>query len=350
MRVALLANAYGISKYYKGGPGVRAFALHKALSLIGVENDVFYTGEPPYPHYLDERCHRVAGFEKKAIEKDESTVLSDYDVYQSLNSSELISLCNEVGIEPIADSNIIPNSPPNHCLKYLSEDELSMRSQQILQEQDLIRSLKVSRWLYQSKFQLNEYKRLGMKNLDICRQAPNGVDLELFKPREEQNNTIHWSGRNWWPKQPKLFSEVAKSLPNENFVVFSNDAMSFTSNVKTYVGLLHYQIAGKMSGKMSICLSCTENQSLYILESMACGLPLVAFNVSGNPEIVLDGKNGFLVEMDDIKGFTEKIKYLSEDENERKRLGKNGREMIKKKFSFKAMGKRYNEIYKEVLT
>lgn len=350
IKVALLANSWGIGRTYKGGPGVRGYALHKALSLVGVDSKVYYTGDEPYPYYVDEDCYRVTEFEKKIVSDGEETTLSDFDVYQSLNSSEVIQLCNDVGIEPIADSNIIPNSPPNHCLKYLSPSELSMRKQQILQEQWVVKNLKVSRWIYQSEFQLSEYQRLGMKDISICRHGHNGVDTDLFHPHEDQDNVIHWSGRDWWPKQPGLFAEIAKRLSSENFVAFSNDALNFTPNVKTYVGLLHYQLAEKLTGKLNICTSSTENEPLSILEGFASGLPVVAFGVSGIPELVEDGETGFLVEMEDLDGFVEKVEYLSEDENERLRMGKNARKMVEEKFSFKSMGETYKDIYEEVLS
>lgn len=44
-----------------------------------------------------------------------------------------------------------------------------------------------------------------------------------------------------------------------------------------------------------ICLSLVENYSMALLEAALCGLPMVAFDVGGNREIIVSGENGFLV-------------------------------------------------------
>jgi len=52
---------------------------------------------------------------------------------------------------------------------------------------------------------------------------------------------------------------------------------------------------------------------------MACGLPVVATDVGGVPEVVIDGVNGFLVPSMDEKALAEAIEYVFNDIDFRKR-------------------------------
>ena len=69
--------------------------------------------------------------------------------------------------------------------------------------------------------------------------------------------------------------------------------------------------------------SLSEGFPLVLLEAMAAGLPIVATNVGGIPEIVTDGENGFLVEPRNSQQLAEKIALLLQNENIRKRFSTN---------------------------
>jgi glycosyltransferase involved in cell wall biosynthesis len=67
---------------------------------------------------------------------------------------------------------------------------------------------------------------------------------------------------------------------------------------------------------------------MVLLEAMACGLPLVAFDAPCGPkDIVTDGVNGLLVETGNIEKLTEKIIFLIESEMARKYMGKEAKRM-----------------------
>lgn len=64
-----------------------------------------------------------------------------------------------------------------------------------------------------------------------------------------------------------------------------------------------------------------ENHSIAILEGMSFKLPVVASNVGGIPESVLDSETGFLHDKDDIDGFVDSLIYLLTNKNESSKLG-----------------------------
>jgi glycosyltransferase involved in cell wall biosynthesis len=94
----------------------------------------------------------------------------------------------------------------------------------------------------------------------------------------------------------------------------------------------------------------TEGMPVVILEAMAAGKPIVASNVSGIPDVVTDGINGYLVEQKDPEQLAEKIIYLIEHPKLRENMGMVGRKMVEKKFTWKKIGERTIEMYSGILS
>lgn len=70
-----------------------------------------------------------------------------------------------------------------------------------------------------------------------------------------------------------------------------------------------------------------ESQGIVLVEAMATATPVIATNAGGMPDVVEDGRNGFLVDCRDSKMMAEKISSLLADERMRKNFGRAGREM-----------------------
>ena len=87
-----------------------------------------------------------------------------------------------------------------------------------------------------------------------------------------------------------------------------------------------------------------EPFGLVPVESMACETPVICLNEGGFRETVLNGQTGFLVERTPQE-IAQKIEYLLDHPEERKRMGKIGREWVKKTFSLEKM---INEIEEEI--
>jgi glycosyltransferase involved in cell wall biosynthesis len=76
--------------------------------------------------------------------------------------------------------------------------------------------------------------------------------------------------------------------------------------------------------------SLSEGIPNVILEAMACGLPIIASRVGGIPDLITNGKNGYLVEAKDTSDLADKIILLLSDETLRKKISDNNRLHIKK--------------------
>jgi len=97
-------------------------------------------------------------------------------------------------------------------------------------------------------------------------------------------------------------------------------------------------------------LSTRESFGVAILEASAMSLPVVASNIGGIPEVVVDGVTGFLVKPKDITDPYEKIVELIEDEKLRRSMGINGRKFVKKKYDWNENAKIVTKLYDRLVT
>lgn len=88
---------------------------------------------------------------------------------------------------------------------------------------------------------------------------------------------------------------------------------------------------------------------LTILEAMQAGLPVIASNNGAIPEIVDDGKTGFVLPMHNVAVVAEKMKQLAMDEELRRTMGKKGKEKFERLFTIERFECRLLEIFKKVL-
>lgn len=87
-----------------------------------------------------------------------------------------------------------------------------------------------------------------------------------------------------------------------------------------------------------------EGLSNSIMEYMAAGLPVIATNAGGNPELVVQDETGFLIENKDIRQLTDCLYQLVTSSEMRKKMGNKGRERIKNKFSLESFVEKHKAI------
>jgi glycosyltransferase involved in cell wall biosynthesis len=86
-----------------------------------------------------------------------------------------------------------------------------------------------------------------------------------------------------------------------------------------------------------------------LLESMACGTPMVAFDVGGVPDLVRPGVTGYLAAPADVDDLRHGILMLLEDTAGRVAMGQYCRDIAVKEYDTAYEVQRYIELYQRVL-
>ena len=191
------------------------------------------------------------------------------------------------------------------------------------------------------------------KKIEIVRC---GVDLEKFKVRDKRVKNI-----------PPIIITVSWFRPvkalnvlSEALVILDSMGVDFSAVVigggdEGREEFIHTLEKAKITEKVSLTgkiprdailglladadvfvhPSISEGIPVAIMEAMALRLPVIASDIMGNPEIIEDGKTGFLVPKSDPKSLAIKLKELLLNEDLRIEMGRNGREKISKEYNLK---------------
>ena len=131
------------------------------------------------------------------------------------------------------------------------------------------------------------------------------------------------------PEREKLQSLATDALEGR---------VSFAGDSKRVLGMLNAM-------DVFVLPSLNEGMSNTLLEAMACGLPVLATNVGGNPEIIENNINGCLFAPGDIERLANKLKLLARDPPLIHQLGTAARNRAIESFSLSRMLETYRSFY-----
>jgi len=126
-----------------------------------------------------------------------------------------------------------------------------------------------------------------------------------------------------------------EALANELHILNKIDFVGRSSNPEKYISKFY----------IGVLTSQSEGLSNAIMEYMAFGLPVVCTNVGGNPELIEDETNGFLVDSGRPDLLAEKVLYLLNNPDVAARIGRINKEKISKFFTTSAMINKYKQMY-----
>ena len=92
----------------------------------------------------------------------------------------------------------------------------------------------------------------------------------------------------------------------------------------------------------------TESFGLAALEAMACGVPVVASDVGGIPEVVSDGETGLLAPVGDVPALARHVARLIGDDTERAAFGAAARRRVEARFRLEPVVAVYEALYRRV--
>ena len=213
----------------------------------------------------------------------------------------------------------------------------------------------------------------------ICRDDKlqvvfNGVDIEAYEKgvhgvvkRKDLNIpedafVVGMVGRMSPQKAPDVFIKMAKlvkeKVPNAHFIIVGNGNQE--AEIRKYAedngfsDSLH--ITGWVDNPMSYVelfdvaclLSRWEGFGLALPEYMMAGKPIVASSVDAIPNIIRDGENGLLVEVDDAIGANEAVLRIYQEDGLKDRLVAQGLEDVHSRFNARRVSEEHGKLFERL--
>jgi glycosyltransferase involved in cell wall biosynthesis len=93
-----------------------------------------------------------------------------------------------------------------------------------------------------------------------------------------------------------------------------------------------------------------DNFPSTVLESLACGIPVVAFNIGGIPDLVEHMRNGYLANPFDAMDLADGIEWIMHDPSRYEGLSKRARQKVEEEFTVGIQVREYLRLYGEILS
>ena len=95
-------------------------------------------------------------------------------------------------------------------------------------------------------------------------------------------------------------------------------------------------------------ISSSETFGVAAVEASSCGIPVIASNIGGLPEVVVDGETGYLVPSRNETAIAERIIKLIEEPELRRKLGANGRKFVRENYEWNLCALKMEKIYESI--
>ena len=221
----------------------------------------------------------------------------------------------------------------------------------------------LSRWLANEALDSSLFRQTPVINL------PNPIDTATFAPFDKQQarNLLNLPvdkklvvfGAIFATSDPrKGFNELSLALDrmesdNTELVVFGASKPKTSPIFKQrvhYLGVLHDDLSLRVlysAADVVVVPSLQENLSNVVMESLACGSPVVAFDVGGNEDLIDHLNNGYLAQPFDVADFAAGIDWVLSNPNYMD-LCQNAREKVLRNFDSHVVVEKYIELYESI--
>ena len=198
-----------------------------------------------------------------------------------------------------------------------------------------------------TKNTINQNKNLFPK--DKIQVIPNGIATKNFLDddtkiyiKDKESFVLGNLGRLVKQKNQFFLLEVAKELKSKNInfklliggegglkEALLKKRKEYQLEAEVYfVGFVNHPKIFLKQIDIFLLSSLWEGFGYVIAEAMLCEKPVIAFNVSSNPELIVDNENGFLTKVNDVNAFVNKILLLKKEKNTLKKMGTSGKNKI----------------------
>ncbi|PLT34894.1 N-acetyl-alpha-D-glucosaminyl L-malate synthase BshA [Bacillus sp. V5-8f] len=157
----------------------------------------------------------------------------------------------------------------------------------------------------------------------------------------------------------RAFASIQEQIPSKLLLVGDGPEMTVVCRMVQELGLEEKVLfLGKQDkledlysiSDLMLLLSEKESFGLVLLEAMACGVPCIGTNVGGIPEVIDDGKTGYVIDLGDTKTVAERAVGLLADPDLHSRFSEESVKRVKTKFRSDIITAQYESIYRELVT
>ena len=217
----------------------------------------------------------------------------------------------------------------------------------------------------------NDLKKRALKNNAKVpiKIIPNGVDLDLFRPKRKEKKSGIVSGEKIILTNSRLVKKnavddliKAGQYLDFPFKMLIIDIGPDEKKLRSLVKKLNLEDKVKFLGHMThkeivkyhyladvfVRPSLSEGLGNVFLEAMATGLPIIGTPVGGIPDFLIDRKTGLFCQVRSPRSIAEKIKEILEDDSLRKTLVKNGLKLVQDKYNWDIIARKMGKIYQKL--
>lgn len=207
-------------------------------------------------------------------------------------------------------------------------------------------------------------KFYGVKDVEVIKNGINENRIIYNKKTSGESDTmkILYIGRHTAQKGIPFALEAFKGLKeDENFTLYIAGKGYLTNKIKKiatkidkrrikFLGFVPHEKLNELYNSVDALLmpSLYEGLPMVALEGIAAGLPILGFKGAVLDEIVCEENKQLINETLDIDGLRNSIKFLIENKDIRKKIGKKNRERFLKHFTADRMAREYYKYFKKV--
>jgi len=191
--------------------------------------------------------------------------------------------------------------------------------------------------------------------------VPNAIDPDEFNGNDHTHLlNVAFVGRLEAWKGIQVFLEAAKLVMKEkddvDFTIVGDGGLrqnianySFNNHIK-FLGQVPHNMMPDILSEASVLVlpSYVEGLPTVCLEALAAEVPVVASNVGGVPEVVIDGETGYLFPPGDVQTCAEKVLKLLSDEELRRKMGSLGRNLVGKSYTWPKVVEKVERVYERI--
>jgi glycosyltransferase involved in cell wall biosynthesis len=204
---------------------------------------------------------------------------------------------------------------------------------------------------------------------------PNGIDTERYKPgNKEAARAVYNLPQDKYLILFSAFSATSDKRKGNQFLVQALAQMSLAGwgskaelviigasrpenppdmgMTVHYMGHMHDEISQVLlysAADVVVAPSMQENLSNTVMESLACGTPVVAFDIGGMPDMIDHQTNGYLATPFESNDLAAGMMWVLENEGRREMLSQRARQTVEERYTLKTVANRYLVLYQSIL-